>query len=392
MANSRNHGRGLTAGLGLTAVLFLSACGGGSFDWDMRSGAGALDTTGAAQQATGPRPVADARGVISYPGYQVAVAKNGDTVASVAARIGLPAAELARHNALKPDDSLRGGEVLALPSRVVAGPAPTGAVIGGAKPGAIDVSTIATTALDRVDSSAPAAAAPAKVKDAGGMEPTRHKVARGETAFSIARSYNVSAKALADWNGLGADLAVREGQYLMIPTPTGAPIEEVAAVETAPGNGSPTPTPPSAKAPLPDEKVAPASEKPKEKPVADMASQRTTDAKFAMPVSGKIIRSYAKGKNDGIDIAAAPGTAVKSAAAGTVAAVTKDTTGTPIVVIRHSDGLLTVYAGVDGLKVAKGDTVKKGQTIAAVRGGDPAFVHFEVRKGVDSLDPLPYVQ
>ena len=179
---------------------------------------------------------------------------------------------------------------------------------------------------------------------------------------------------------------------MMIPTPTGAPVEEVAAVETAPGNGSPTPTPPSAKEPLPDEKVAPASEKPKEKPVADMASQRTTDAKFAMPVSGKIIRSYAKGKNDGIDIAAAPGTAVKSAAEGTVAAVTKDTTGTPIIVIRHSDGLLTVYAGVDGLKVAKGDTVKKGQTIAAVRKSDTAFVHFEVRKGVDSLDPLPYVQ
>ncbi len=397
MANSRNHGLGLTAGLSLTAVLFLSACGGGSFDWDMRSGAGALDTTGAAQQATGPRPVADARGVISYPGYQVAVAKKGDTVASVAARVGLPASELAQHNALQPGDTLRDGEVLALPSRVAAGPAPTGAVIGGAKPGAIDVSTIATTALDRVDSSAPAAApaasaAPAKAKVAGGMEPTRHKVARGETAFSIARSYNVSAKALADWNGLGADLAVREGQYLMIPTPTGAPGEEVAAVETAPGNGSPTPTPPSAKEPLPDEKVAPASEKPKEKPVADMASQRTTDAKFAMPVSGKIIRSYAKGKNDGIDIAAAPGTAVKSAAEGTVAAVTKDTTGTPIVVIRHSDGLLTVYAGVDGLKVAKGDTVKKGQTIAAVRKSDTAFVHFEVRKGVDSLDPLPYVQ
>ena len=397
MANSRNHGLGLTAGLSLTAVLFLSACGGGSFDWDMRSGAGALDTTGAAQQATGPRPVADARGVISYPGYQVAVAKKGDTVASVAARVGLPAAELAKHNALQPGDTLRDGEVLALPSRVAAGPAPTGAVIGGVKTGGIDVSTIATTALDRVDSTAPAAApaaaaAPATAKAANGMEPTRHKVARGETAFSIARSYNVSAKALADWNGLGADLAVREGQYLMIPTPTGAPVEEVAAAETAPGNGSPTPTPPSAKDPLPDEKVAPASEKPKEKPVADMASQRTTAAKFAMPVSGKIIRSYAKGKNDGIDIAAAPGTAVKSAAEGTVAAVTKDTTGTPIVVIRHSDGLLTVYAGVDGLKVAKGDTVKKGQTIAAVRKGDSAFVHFEVRKGVDSLDPLPYVQ
>lgn len=384
------------SGLGLAAVLMLSACGDKPLDWDLRGGPGGLDTSDAALQATGPRPGADGRGVISYPGYQVAVAQKGDTVASVAGRVGLSADELARYNALQPNDKLREGEVIALPTRVAAAPAATtGAVIGsGAKPGSVDVSTIATTALDRVDTAAPAAkpAAPAPAKTIGGAEPTRHRVARGETAFSIARSYNVSAKALADWNGLDADLSVREGQYLMIPTASGAPPVKPETVQTAPGNGSPTPTPPSAKEPLPDEKVAPASEKPKEAPVADMGSQRTSSAKFAMPVSGKIIRPYAKGKNDGIDISAAPGAAVKSAADGTVAAVTKDTTGTPIVVIRHSDGLLTVYAGVDGLKVGKGDAVKKGQTIAAVRSGDPAFVHFEVRKGVDSLDPLPYVQ
>jgi len=51
-----------------------------------------------------------------------------------------------------------------------------------------------------------------------------------------------------------------------------------------------------------------------------------------------------------------------------------------------------VYAGVDGLKVAKGDRVKRGQTIAVVRAATPAFVHFEVRKGVDSVDPMPYLQ
>lgn len=389
------------AGVSLTAMLLLSACGDTALDWDLRGGPGGLDTSDAALQATGPRPGADGRGVISYPGYQVAVARRGDTVGSVAARVGLPASELASFNALKPEDTLREGEVLALPTRVAGAPVGTGGVIGStAAPGRVDVSTIATTALDRVGSTAPAAttaapatAAPKPTGGASGMEPTRHRVARGETAFSIARSYNVSAKALADWNGLGPDLAVREGQYLMIPTPSGAPVSEPAADAVAPGTGSPTPTPPSAKAPLPDEKVEPAAQAPKATPPAeDMSSQRTTGAKFAMPVAGKIIRSYAKGKNDGIDIAAAPGTAVKAAADGTVAAVTKDTTGTPIVVIRHADGLLTVYAGVDGLKVAKGDTVKKGQTIAAVRSANPAFVHFEVRKGVDSLDPLPYVQ
>jgi murein DD-endopeptidase MepM/ murein hydrolase activator NlpD len=42
--------------------------------------------------------------------------------------------------------------------------------------------------------------------------------------------------------------------------------------------------------------------------------------------------------------------------------------------------------------VAKGDKVSKGQSIAVVRAGNPAFVHFEVRKGVDSVDPMAYLQ
>jgi murein DD-endopeptidase MepM/ murein hydrolase activator NlpD len=111
-----------------------------------------------------------------------------------------------------------------------------------------------------------------------------------------------------------------------------------------------------------------------------------------MPVSGKIIRAYDKKKNQGIDISAAAGSAVKAAEAGTVAAVTKDTDQVTIVVIRHADSLLTVYAGIDGLKVKKGDKVSRGQTIGAVRAADPSFLHFEVRKGVDSLDPMSFLQ
>ena len=111
-----------------------------------------------------------------------------------------------------------------------------------------------------------------------------------------------------------------------------------------------------------------------------------------MPADGKIIRPYSKGKNDGIDIAAPAGTAVKAAAAGTVAAITVDTSGTPIIVLRHEDGILTVYAGVDSVTVKKGDAVSRGQTIAKIKAGDPAFLHFEVRKGADSSDPMSYLQ
>ncbi|MGV8953907.1 MAG: peptidoglycan DD-metalloendopeptidase family protein [Cypionkella sp.] len=378
--------------LGATALLLLSGCvSGRAFDWDLRGGANSAATSEAALAASDPRPNADARGVISYPGYQVALAQSGDSVTTVANRVGIAPDELARYNALRPADTLRPGEVLALPTRVAAANTPLGT-------GPVDVSAIATTALDRVGSqprvigstSQPIATAQPQTLRA---EPVRHQVQRGETAFSIARTYGVAARSLADWNGLGTDLEVREGQYLIIPT-SSAPPSKPVVVETIPGAGSPTPLPPSAKDPLPAEKPVKAAAATKPAVIADLGKDRTaaSSSKFAMPVQGKIIRSYVKKKNDGIDISAPAGSAVKSAADGVVAAITKDTKGTPIVVIRHADGILTVYAGVDGLKVAKGDSVKRGQTIAAVRASDAPFVHFEVRRGVDSLDPMGYVQ
>ncbi|WP_370870568.1 peptidoglycan DD-metalloendopeptidase family protein [Pseudotabrizicola sp.] len=382
-----------------SALGALSACmptsGGSPFtglDWDLRNGPGVLDTTDAALSATERRPTPDGRGVISYPGYQVAVARRGDTVASVAARVGIPADELARYNAIIPTDTLREGEIVALPRRILdTGPVQGGGIMTGtgASPAPVDVSSIATTALDRVGTPTP----PATTKPSTGREPVRHQVKRGETAFSIARSYNISAKALGEWNGLGPNLDVREGQYLIIPLASDAPPPAARQAVSVPGAGSATPTPPSATQPLPAEKTAPAAAKPKETPASpDLGAQRSTSTKMQMPVQGSIIRPYAKGRNDGIDISAPAGTAVKAAAAGTVAAITTDTAQTPIIVVRHADNLLTVYAGVDKITVKKGDTVSRGQTIAAVRAGTPSFLHFEVRRGVDSTDPVPFLQ
>jgi murein DD-endopeptidase MepM/ murein hydrolase activator NlpD len=113
---------------------------------------------------------------------------------------------------------------------------------------------------------------------------------------------------------------------------------------------------------------------------------------MVMPVSGPVIRPYAKGRNEGIDISAAAGTPVRAADAGTVAAITQDTSQTPIIVIRHENNLLTVYAGVDNISVKRGDRVTRGQTIAQIRAANPSFLHFEVRRGVDSTDPMPFLQ
>ncbi|MEN9062540.1 M23 family metallopeptidase [Ponticoccus litoralis] len=60
--------------------------------------------------------------------------------------------------------------------------------------------------------------------------------------------------------------------------------------------------------------------------------------------------------------------------------------------IRHPDDLISVYTYVDDISVKKGDAVSKGQSIARVRSGDPSFLHFEVRKGFESTDPMPYLR
>ncbi|MEO0966719.1 MAG: M23 family metallopeptidase, partial [Planctomycetota bacterium] len=104
-----------------------------------------------------------------------------------------------------------------------------------------------------------------------------------------------------------------------------------------------------------------------------------------------IIRPYTKGSNEGIGISANAGSEVVAADDGTVAAITRDTDQVPILVIRHANNLLTVYAGVDEIAVEKGDAVRRGEQIAVVRSASPPFLHFEVREGFDSVDPGPYL-
>ncbi len=385
-------------------------------DFDLRGLTGGFTTADAAQAALAPRPEPDDRGVISYPNYQVAVARRGDTIATVAQRVGLDAGALARFNGIDADVTLRRDEIIALPTRVSEPSPATGAAsTGPIQP--VDINAVAGGAIDRSAATpgVQTAPLPATTQPAqSGREPVRHKVERGETAFTVARLYSVPVKDLAEWNGLGSDFAIRAGQFLLIPVasqnPPARQPAQTASATPLPGAGSATPTPPSATKPLPAEVVAPAAAAaaptatqattqtatapaPAPKPVADVGktTKPATTGKFVRPVNGTIIREYAKGKNEGINIKAAPGTPVKAADTGTVAAITKSADGIPIVVVRHANNLLTVYANVDDVSVKKGDSISRGQNIAKLRSGNDSFLHFEVRNGFDSVDPGPFL-
>lgn len=360
---------------------FLAACVGDTGTWDLDWRANGISNATTAAQ-TAPRPEPDANGLITYPTYQVVLAQRGDTVADVATRVGIPVEELASFNGRSPADSLRAEEVLALPRRVT--PQFSGTT------GTNDIASIASAAIDRAEpSNTSITTTTLEVQD--GAEPVRHRVARGETAYSISRLYSISVRSLADWNGLGPDLTVREGQFLLIPLV----LEDAEPLQDSglPGNST-TPVPPSASDPLPEPietAVLPSPQNTTPTPAAPVSSTPTAASRMQRPVSGDIIRTFSS-RNEGIDIAAAAGEAVRAAADGEVAAITQDTDQVPILVLRHPDNLLTVYAGIQDIQVARGDRISRGQTVASVGQGDPSFLHFEVRRGFEAIDPVPFIQ
>ena len=100
--------------------------------------------------------------------------------------------------------------------------------------------------------------------------------------------------------------------------------------------------------------------------------------------------------NNGIDIGVAIGTPVHSVAKGRVDYVSEDFgTYGQMIVLNHGDGYYTLYGHLSQISVAVGQEVTPGQTIG--RSGDTgslkgAILHFEVRKGGQSLNPEGWLQ
>ncbi len=371
-----------TAAMLLTGSLVLAGCGAMQNPFGGSGSGGDDQPTAAAASNLQP----NSRGVITYATYQVAVARSGDTLASVAARVGTSTGELARKNALPDDYILRPGEVLLLPDSV-ARPSAAG----------LDTGTVGTQPLGWTPEGASAAIdgkpAPAGNPFSNGqteplIDPVRHRVEAGETAYSIARLYGVSVTALASWNGLGSDLAVREKQELLIPIVGAANRISTGSDDTEPGQGTPVSAPSSAAAPLPaDIKEAVVPESP------NLGAQRTPQGgRLTAPVSGTVSRRYDPANPNGIGFAVPAGTPVKAAAPGEVALISEALGGLgTIVLVRHRDDLITTYSTLSGVKVTEGQQVSAGQVIGTVADREKPELQFDVFRGTTSVDPTPYI-
>ncbi|WP_439813919.1 peptidoglycan DD-metalloendopeptidase family protein [Zavarzinia sp. CC-PAN008] len=120
---------------------------------------------------------------------------------------------------------------------------------------------------------------------------------------------------------------------------------------------------------------------------------------FLWPVQGPIISAFGPKPdglhNDGINIKADAGTPVKAAEAGVVVYAGNELRGFGnLILIRHEGGWVTAYGHNERLLVARGDVVSRGQAIARVgRTGTVTTpqLHFEIRKGRETVDPTKYL-
>ena len=120
---------------------------------------------------------------------------------------------------------------------------------------------------------------------------------------------------------------------------------------------------------------------------------------FYWPVRGQVIAGFGSKingqQNKGIDVAVPEDTPVKAADDGVVlySGNGLKTYGN-LLLVRHANGYVTVYAHAKELLVKVGDEIKRGQVIAkSGKTGDVdrPQIHFEIRKASAPVNPLPYL-
>ncbi|MEO8669164.1 MAG: peptidoglycan DD-metalloendopeptidase family protein [Bauldia sp.] len=337
-------------------------------------------------------------------------------------RYGVPSNEIAIANKISSPAQLVPGKVIVIPVKVADYSQPA-----------------APKPVAYAEPSAPIAERPASKKSGAAT----HKVASGDTLYSIARTYGVKPSTIVAANGLASPQAIRIGQSLKIPGNGQAVAEKAQAPQqvakaevmstnnpkafggtkilgTLPANGAvkavasanePVATIAVARtdaANVPEAPAMPSVPVQRQAPsfddanaAVDQASEppSTNGTSFRWPVRGRIISGFGAKpsgeKNDGINLAVPEGTSVKAAEAGTVIYAGNELEGYGnLVLVRHAGGWVSAYAHNSAIKVKRGDLVRRGQTVATAGASgsvNSPQVHFELRKGAKPVNPLDYL-
>jgi len=258
--------------------------------------------------------------------------------------------------------------------------------------------------IERLPGTRGAAPKPAPVAAAPAAGDAFYTVKRGDTLYSIALEHGADYRDVAQWNFIDDPSKLRVGQVLRIKPPE----EKVASgvqvgtargagrIESRPlegGTASPAPSgaktePKAVRLPYSKENAAAVA---REEPAAVAAAAQ---ADFIWPAKGKVLAGFAEPRSKGIDIDGKLGDPVVAAAAGRVTYIGNGIPGLgKLVVIKHDNGFITVYAHNREIVVKEQQAVTRGQKIAELGASDSdrPKLHFQIRKGASAVDPLKYL-
>ncbi len=251
--------------------------------------------------------------------------------------------------------------------------------------------------------------APVAVEEARQDAHGTYTVHKGDTLLRIALDHGQNYRDIVAWNNLADPDDIKVGQVLHVAAP-----ERVAGVQT-----SPVPMPGAETRIVPPKKAVPrdtrraepvvVAEAPKAEPargekpepaatgIAPGATVTATDDErlsWMWPADGKIVATFDEGKSKGIDIAGRLGQQVMAAGAGKVMYAGSGIRGYGnLVIVKHSNSLLSAYAHNKTIVVKEGQSVSKGQVIAEMGDSDADSVklHFEIRQQGKPVDPARFL-
>jgi murein DD-endopeptidase MepM/ murein hydrolase activator NlpD len=129
----------------------------------------------------------------------------------------------------------------------------------------------------------------------------------------------------------------------------------------------------------------------------------TVKERFLPPVSGPVVAGFGETSKDergktllhnGIDVSSALGVSVVAPDTGVVTFTGTDNQLGKIVMLDHGDGWTSLLGNLGDVYVQKGNRVQKGDALGTVGLSAPLkkpWLHFEIRRNNQAVNPLPYI-